>query len=238
MAEGTATMHPRARNFIIKRPRLTKLLDESGARILLLLAPAGYGKTTLAREWLEGKDGVAWYSGGPAMADVAALATGIAEALTSAAGGETDLTERVQILAARGQTGEALARAVAAADVTQRCAILAIDDCHHATNSEEATAFFHELVARTEFRVVATSRVRPPWVTSRMLVYGEAAALEMDELSFTDEEAREVLGPSKAQSRLLAEARACSPWACLQTAGKGRAFPQPRTRRLVRVLRR
>jgi replication-associated recombination protein RarA len=37
---------------IIKRPRLTKLLDEADARVILLVAPAGYGKTTLAREWL------------------------------------------------------------------------------------------------------------------------------------------------------------------------------------------
>jgi ATP/maltotriose-dependent transcriptional regulator MalT len=226
MAEGTVTTHPRARSFIIKRPRLTKLLDESGARVLLLLAPAGYGKTTLAREWLEGKDGVAWYRGGPAMADVAALAAGIAEALTSAAGSQTDLTERVQILAARGQSGESLARAVAAADVTQRCAILAIDDCHHAANSEEATAFFNELLARTEFRIVATSRVRPPWVTPRMLVYGKAATIEMDELSFTDDEAREVLGPSKTQSRLLAEARG---WpAVVGLAARGESAETPK----------
>ena len=36
---------------IIERPRLTKLLDGADARIILLVAPAGYGKTTLAREW-------------------------------------------------------------------------------------------------------------------------------------------------------------------------------------------
>ena len=50
---------------IIKRPRLTRMLDESGARIILLVAPAGYGKTTLAHEWLEGKS-AAWYRGSPA----------------------------------------------------------------------------------------------------------------------------------------------------------------------------
>ena len=40
------------RDHIIKRPRLTRLLDETEARVILLVAPAGYGKTTLAREWL------------------------------------------------------------------------------------------------------------------------------------------------------------------------------------------
>jgi ATP/maltotriose-dependent transcriptional regulator MalT len=39
-----------SRRRIIKRPRLTRILDESGARIILLVAPAGYGKTTLAHE--------------------------------------------------------------------------------------------------------------------------------------------------------------------------------------------
>jgi LuxR family maltose regulon positive regulatory protein len=226
MAERTVSMHPRARSFIIKRPRLTKPLDDSGARILLLLAPAGYGKTTLAREWLEAKAGVAWYSGGPAMADVAALAAGIAEALASTGGEETALTERVQSLAARGQTGEALARAIAAAEVTENCMILAIDDCHHAANSEEATAFVNELLARTEFRVVATSRVRPPWVTPRMLVYGEAVAIEIAELSFTDVEAREVLGSSsEPKVRLLPEA--CGWPAVIGLAARREGFGAP-----------
>ena len=36
------------RDHIIKRPRLTRLLDETEARVILLVAPAGYGKTTLA----------------------------------------------------------------------------------------------------------------------------------------------------------------------------------------------
>ena len=41
-----------AQRHIIKRPRLTKLLDEAEARIVLLVAHSGYGKTTLARELL------------------------------------------------------------------------------------------------------------------------------------------------------------------------------------------
>jgi ATP/maltotriose-dependent transcriptional regulator MalT len=37
---------------MIERPRLTRLLAESESRVLLLTAPAGYGKTTLAKEWV------------------------------------------------------------------------------------------------------------------------------------------------------------------------------------------
>ena len=42
---------PSRRRRIIERPRLLRLLDETEARIILLVAPAGYGKTTLARQW-------------------------------------------------------------------------------------------------------------------------------------------------------------------------------------------
>src|SRR5919197_4404526 len=71
-----------AQRHIIKRPRLTRLLDETTARIILLVAPAGYGKTTLAREWCEAREGpTAWYHCTPASSDVAALADGVADAL-------------------------------------------------------------------------------------------------------------------------------------------------------------
>src|SRR6266550_1415028 len=77
--EGTATTLPTAQSYIIKRPRLTRLLDESEARIILLCAPAGYGKTTLAHEWVETRsEPVAWYAGGSEMLDVASFAVGLA----------------------------------------------------------------------------------------------------------------------------------------------------------------
>ena len=79
MGERTIKTQPKAQSYIIKRPRLTKLLDESGARIILLCAPAGYGKTTLAREWVEGaRRPIAWYRASSTSSDVVALASGIA----------------------------------------------------------------------------------------------------------------------------------------------------------------
>ena len=45
---------PPMRAGLVSRPRLTKLLDQGlEARLTLVSAPAGYGKTTLVRNWVE-----------------------------------------------------------------------------------------------------------------------------------------------------------------------------------------
>ncbi len=193
MHEGIVTTSPRTQ-VIIKRPRLTRLLDDAGARIILLLAPAGYGKTTLAREWTREQERVGWYTGGPGMIDVAGLSVGLAETLASM--GEparNDMLERVRILAARGHDARGLAKALSGGAPGAGW-VLVVDDYHHALGSPDAEAFFEELVALTEFRLLITSRERPGWLPARKVVYGEAAVVEMDALAFTDDEARAVLG--------------------------------------------
>src|SRR5690349_13764797 len=81
MTASTSKPRVRRERRIIERPRLIKLLDESEARIILLLAPAGYGKTTLARQWAKTLNGAIWVSLTPAHRDVVTfaedLATGI-----------------------------------------------------------------------------------------------------------------------------------------------------------------
>ena len=49
---STATAGVRQRRRVIQRPRLLALLDESKTRVRTLVAPAGYGKTTLAEQWV------------------------------------------------------------------------------------------------------------------------------------------------------------------------------------------
>ena len=122
MGERTIKTQPKAQSYIIKRPRLTKLLDESGARIILLCAPAGYGKTTLAREWVEGAsaDRVAWYSAGPSICDVAAFACDLAE-LFAAKRPESDVIQNVRLLAARQEPGHLLAKALAPGRTAPAC---------------------------------------------------------------------------------------------------------------------
>lgn len=93
------------RDHIIKRPRLTRLLDETEARVILLVAPAGYGKTTLAREWLADRPH-GWYRGTTATADVAALALGLAKAASAVVPGAGErLKQRLRIVPSSGPRG-------------------------------------------------------------------------------------------------------------------------------------
>ena len=44
---------PRSRRGLVPRPRLTERLDRGAAsKLMLVSAPAGFGKTTLLAEWL------------------------------------------------------------------------------------------------------------------------------------------------------------------------------------------
>jgi ATP/maltotriose-dependent transcriptional regulator MalT len=175
---------------IIKRPRLTKILDETDARIILLCAPAGYGKTTLAREWIATRsEPVYWYSGGPAMADVAALAVDLAELLVPA---DPAAVERVQFLASRGDPPHRIAKALAAAIPSLETPIV-LDDYQYVSTNDAADVLIRELVSQTTTRFLITSRSRPRWLSSKRVVYGEVLALSQGDLAFTRDEADRVL---------------------------------------------
>jgi DNA-binding CsgD family transcriptional regulator len=136
---------------------------------------------------------VAWYGAGPSICDVAAFACDLAELFASVSNGlGADVVQDVRGLTARGEPGHLLARALAASPPPDH-SFLVIDDYHHAAESREADSLLRELTRITRFRLVLTSRTRPAWITSRMLVYGEAVVLGPADLAFTDHEAREVL---------------------------------------------
>ena len=204
MAEGTKPTESPARSHIIKRPRLTKLLDDSGARVILLVAPAGYGKTTLARQWLAAfQRPVAWYRATPASADVAALATGLAAEIdTALADGETVTTDRMTSLAAVQQRPDVLARALSRSrEAWPRHFVIAIDDYHQISGSEAAEKFVGELASLLPATFVITTRTRPTWCTPRQAVYGEAIEVGTAELAMTQEEARQVFEASSQPAR-------------------------------------
>ena len=183
-----------ARRRIIKRPRLTRMLDESRARIVLLVAPAGYGKTTLAHEWLDERQST-WYRCGPASADVAALAVGLATATSEIVPGAGDRMRQRLRATDRPEEDASILAEMLAEDLAEwpEDAWLVIDDYHFAMESPAAEAFIDALISCERLRLLLTSRRRPSWATARRRVYGEAFEADRTLLAMNDDEARTVL---------------------------------------------
>jgi LuxR family transcriptional regulator, maltose regulon positive regulatory protein len=202
-AEAVAT-----RRRIIPRPRLTRLLDESPARIKLLVAPAGYGKTTLAQQWFDRPERQAvWYRGGPASADVAALATGVASAvaqLVPDAGRR--MRERVRATGNPEQDVEILAD-LFAEDIPNwpSGSWLVLDDYQFAMESAASEQFVDLITRATNAQMVITSRRRPSWATARRLLYGEIQEVDRRVLAMEEGEAETLLGRVDASVKSLVD---------------------------------
>jgi ATP/maltotriose-dependent transcriptional regulator MalT len=188
---------------VIERPRLFALLDDTKARIRTLVAPAGYGKTTLAEQWVA-RDGRAraWYTARTASTDVAALALGLARSCTVVVDGcDSRLREHLRALPAPAENVETLAEILgeelAAWPVN---AWLVFDDYHEVAEEPEAERFVAALIAASPVNFLIASRQRPSWVTSKGLLYGEVLELNQTSLAMDNHEAAQMLSGRSAPS--------------------------------------
>ncbi len=189
---------------IIERPRLTRILDESKAKVILLLAPAGYGKTTLARQWLKDKPHV-WYRASEADADVAALAVGIAVQASDLLP-EVDKRIRQRVQAAKDPEREAGVLAEIVAEDFRKLPArtwIAIDDYHYIGSSAASELFVRLLVESVDSRFAVTSRTRPSWATPRSVIYGTTSAVGREALAMTQTEVTQVVGDASPEAARL-----------------------------------
>ena len=208
MGEATATEPQARRRRIIERPRLTRLLDESQGRIKMLVAPAGYGKTTLARQWLADKEAV-WYTATPASADVAALAAGLSEAVSRVVPGAGDaLMERLSVTSRPEEEVRTL-EAMLARDLSgwPRDNWLVLDDYHEASRSVAAELLIEHLLKDAPLNALIVSRQRPRWASSRRMLYGEIFEVDRNALAMRDEEAADMLGEAHASADVIGATR-------------------------------
>jgi LuxR family transcriptional regulator, maltose regulon positive regulatory protein len=184
---------PAGRRHIIERPRLTRLLDETTARVIMLVAPAGYGKTTLARQWLATRPH-AWYQANPGSSDVAALALDLA---TTTSGMSSHRSRRLDdwLRTTREPEQDVPVAARLLSEHVNACpdgAVLVIDD-YQMLASPSSEELVGSLLAITGIRLLITSRRRPNWATPRRLLYGEISEIGQSILAMSHEEAVEVL---------------------------------------------
>ena len=193
---------PRSERRIIERPRLIKLLDESEARVILLLAPAGYGKTTLARQWFKTLNGAIWISLTPAHRDVATFTREIARGI----GSEKFFSDYLGAMRNPQRAAREIGREVGSRLDAARVSWLVLDDWHEVDEATELVALLEEFQANAPARILVASRARPTWATSRQIVYGEVEVVGREALAMTDGEAERVLGTRDDAGTILRQA--------------------------------
>ena len=209
-SKTTRGLAPSLTRPIVERPRLMRLLDRSRARIRLLIAPAGYGKTTLADQWLADRSH-AWYSCNAASSDVAGLAHGLAELIFEVIP-ELERTLRMHLKVAaqaRDQTEHFTEVIVEHLEDWPSDVILAIDDHHLIAQSRDAEHLFDAIVEQTRVPLLITTRNRPAWASARNLLYGDVYEIDQKALSMTRAEAAALLTnkPAAVSRELIAMAR-------------------------------
>ena len=162
----------------------------------MLIAPAGYGKTTLAEQWVvrDGRVGV-WFTARSSSTDVAALALGIARAATKLIDDcDHRLREHLRALPAPAENVQTLAE-ILSEDLAAwpENAWLVLDDYHEVTPEPKAEDFIEALVALSPVQFLIASRVRPRWVASKDIMYGAVLEVGRSSLAMDNAEAASVL---------------------------------------------
>jgi LuxR family maltose regulon positive regulatory protein len=192
---------------IIERPRLIKLLDDTDAHTILLLAPAGYGKTTLARQWARTLNGAIWVTLSQAHRDVAVIATDLARAVDPT--GE-DAHPFIATYIKAHPNPQRLAREIAlvVAEQLRKCRVqwVVFDDYHEISGEPSVESFVEILNAELECRVVIASRLRPMWATARLAVYGDVLEIGRTDLALDAAESRTILRRHPDHEYLAAQA--------------------------------
>ena len=189
---------PGSRPGFVPRPRLAERLDDGlELGLVLVCAPAGYGKTVLLADWARGrKRPVAWLSLDAGDNDPARFWRHTLAALDGARPG---IGERVGPLLGppAPPSFEGLVTALLnelAAPPSADEALLVLDD-YHLIDSQQVHASLGFLLEHRPpgLHVVLASRADPPLALARLRARGQLAELRAAELRFTADEAAALL---------------------------------------------
>jgi LuxR family maltose regulon positive regulatory protein len=195
---------PVARAQWIERPRLlqrvARVVDH---RILLVAAPAGYGKTIAVTQWVTAPESgrSAWVHLDPGDNDPSRLWAHVAAALERAG---CPVDAGLVAAHSRAILTQVLPRIIGALGTDGRPLTIVLNDLH-VVRSRECSDQLDELIARLPDHVhlVLISRTDPQLRLGRLRVEGELAEIRAADLAFTHSEVAEVL---QAEDILLPEA--------------------------------
>ncbi len=183
---------PILRPGIVERKALVDRLVCSREPVVTIIAPPGYGKTTLLAQWAERRsDPVAWVSCDDADNDPAVLLSALIRAMDRIRPVDPALLSG---LAASGGSITFVTRVVSAVAGTAAAVTLMLDHTEAITNPR-CRAVIAELVVRlpTGWQLVLASRDTPPVPTARLRVQGEILEIGVDDLAMAQPEAAQLV---------------------------------------------
>ena len=203
---GTKLHLPSPRRRLVQRARLTDRLRADGGegpRLVLVAAPAGFGKTTLLAQWLAAAERsqrrVAWLALDPGDADLRLFLTHLVAAIQTV---EPEAgVDALALLEAGGTTptDAVLVSLINDLDVLAGPTVVALDDYHVIDGAavHEAVTFLLDNLP-PQVTLAMTTRADPPLPLSRLRARGELVEVRAADLRFTTDEAEvflnEVMG--------------------------------------------
>jgi DNA-binding CsgD family transcriptional regulator len=194
----TGTNQPN--QWILERPRLTQAIRDASTRVVLLRAPAGFGKTTLAKQWLaEAGGSVLWFRATDAVQDVAALATALAHVLEDVLPGSEAAIRRELAAIERPAERPVEIATVLVARFSQLPdgVSLMIDDYDFISQSPSSEQVIAAFSAEAPVPIVIAARRRPRWISTRAVMYGDIFELTAADLALTPAETSALIGTRK-----------------------------------------
>lgn len=181
---------------ILPRPRLLRLLRQyETRRVILLHAPAGYGKTTLLASFHREIDApVCWVRLSEADHDVSHLAGALGASLTNRF---HRLRSKTRWPVPRGTTSQGLASTIATAvreEIGERF-FLILDDVQWINRSEDAARFVDTLLASLppSVTLILAGREIPEINLGELVIDAQVGGLGIDELALTRDETAELV---------------------------------------------
>jgi LuxR family maltose regulon positive regulatory protein len=177
----------------IPRPRLAAVLEDAGGSAIVLAAPAGYGKTTLAAEWAAGRRATwldASFAGGDIATFTSAFVSAARRILPDVGGRFPSSLGDLTTEAAAQHVADVLAHDL---EAWPDGAWLVLDDYQLTAGSQVVDALVDRLLSVSPIRLLVTARRRPTWATARRVLYGDVTLVGRDELAMTEDEVRQVV---------------------------------------------
>jgi LuxR family maltose regulon positive regulatory protein len=187
----------------IERPRLVDSIVSSSVNLWLVMAPAGYGKTTLLAQACDrlGKP-VAWMSVDHADNDPVRFWMHVTAAIGEAIGGVQPAGEALM----NGDVSLAVDELIVAIEAVGRDVVLVLDDLYE-VDDDAVLADLGRLVSRppSGLTIAILSRAEPRLPLARLRSRGETLDLGPDDLAFTADEGRRALAADVESGLMSAE---------------------------------